>query len=218
MTEPTRSETPAQYHIRRYNRAAQRNSAAALAIHLASQPNGPAPPDEMSLLDLHRVGMLFLSPLAGCYRQGRIRVRDRDDATVHQPPDWREIPGLMQDFLRDLQRRWNEEDAISIAAFALWRIGYVHPFTDGNGRAATAFAYACLCAKLGAPLDGDHTILDQISAAPDDLNAILADINAGLAATGEPDLSALRAYLDCLLLAQIEAAQAQHAGAASKQS
>jgi fido (protein-threonine AMPylation protein) len=33
---------------------------------------------------------------------------------------------------------------VHLAAYALWRLGWIHPFHDGNGRTARALAYAVL--------------------------------------------------------------------------
>ena len=45
----------------------------------------------------------------------------------------------------------------------LWRLNWIHPFTDGNGRTSRAASYLILCCKIGAVLPGKTTIPDQIS-------------------------------------------------------
>jgi Fic family protein len=44
----------------------------------------------------------------------------------------------------------------------MWRLNWIHPFTDGNGRTARTLSYALLCIKLGYVLPGSPTIPQQI--------------------------------------------------------
>lgn len=50
-----------------------------------------------------------------------------------------------------------------LAAYLLWRINWIHPFDDGNGRTARAASYAILCIRLGYELPGTRTIPEQIA-------------------------------------------------------
>ena len=53
---------------------------------------------------------------------------------------------------------------LHLAAYALWKLNWIHPFTDGNGRTARALSYLLLCARLGYRLPGKNTIPEQIAA------------------------------------------------------
>jgi len=44
----------------------------------------------------------------------------------------------------------------------MWRLNWIHPFSDGNGRTSRALSYAVLCIKLGYVLPGSPTIPQQI--------------------------------------------------------
>jgi Fic family protein len=46
----------------------------------------------------------------------------------------------------------------------MWRLNWIHPFTDGNGRTSRAVAYFVLCAKVGYRLPGHSTVPEQIAA------------------------------------------------------
>ena len=48
-------------------------------------------------------------------------------------------------------------------AYALWRLNWIHPFGDGNGRTARAICDAILCVGFGRELPGTLTIHEQIS-------------------------------------------------------
>jgi Fic family protein len=54
--------------------------------------------------------------------------------------------------------------AAHLAAYVMWRLNWIHPFDDGNGRTSRAVSYLIMCMKLGYPLPGTNTIPDQIAA------------------------------------------------------
>lgn len=73
-----------------------------------------------------------------------IVVADPKDATAiyHVPPDYRKIPYLMEEFCKFASN--DEDDFIHpiIKGIILhFLIGYIHPFTDGNGRCARSIFY-----------------------------------------------------------------------------
>jgi Fic family protein len=81
---------------------------------------------------------------------------------MHQPPEWQNVSAWMQHFYRELSSIWTSGDALDVASYALWHINWIHPFRNGNGRTARAFAYACLILKLGAKLPGQPTVIEQL--------------------------------------------------------
>lgn len=66
----------------------------------------------------------------------------------------------MCDYVND---NWDKSSPIHLAAYALWKLNWIHPFTDGNGRTVRALSYFLLCLRLGYRLPGTNTILAQIS-------------------------------------------------------
>lgn len=56
-----------------------------------------------------------------------------------------------------------QKSATHLAAYILWRLNWIHPFTDGNGRTAQAISYLVLCVRLGYRLPGTNTIPAQIA-------------------------------------------------------
>ena len=88
------------------------------------------------------------------------------------------------------------------AGYALWRINWIHPFDDGNGRTARAVAYLLLCARLHQELSGETTLIERLLfhkirywRALDAADAACED--------GKVDVSVLVALLDELLQAQL---------------
>jgi Fic family protein len=59
---------------------------------------------------------------------------------------------------------WHEASAIHLAAYLLWRLNWIQPFADGNGRTARVISYLVLSIKLNGLLPGSPTIPDQIAA------------------------------------------------------
>lgn len=82
------------------------------------------------ILAIHQRVMGFVDPLdAGKFRRTQVFVGD------HVPPPPSEVPLLMQEFVEWL----NSEEAMRLhpvrfAALAHYKLVYIHPFTDGNGR------------------------------------------------------------------------------------
>jgi Fic family protein len=174
-----------------------------LLAHKGPTGVGNAPmPDEASLLELHRAGTLFLLAQPGTYRNIEVVVSG-PHGVVHQPPPWQFVSGLMQHFFRELSCLWSSGDALDVAAYALWRINWIHPFRNGNGRTARAFSYACLSLKLGVKLPGEPTVIDQIMANRDRYEKALKIADDSVAARRLPDLAQMKLFLNDLLQTQI---------------
>ena len=68
----------------------------------------------------------------------------------------------MASFFQYLRDNWDRKDMVHLAAFTLWRLLWIHPFTDGNGRSSRAASYLVLCVKNGRALPGRNTVLTQM--------------------------------------------------------
>jgi Fic family protein len=44
----------------------------------------------------------------------------------------------------------------------MWRLNWIHPFADGNGRTSRILSYVVSCIKTGSILPGTPTIPEQI--------------------------------------------------------
>jgi Fic family protein len=92
---------------------------------------------------------------AGEYRPCQVVVGN------HVPPEHYRVDALMEDFVNVVNRSWESFDPVALAAFVLWRLNFIHPFINGNGRTARAASYFVLCVKIGGWLPG-HTILPEL--------------------------------------------------------
>lgn len=66
----------------------------------------------------------------------------------------------MCDYVND---EWDAKPAIHLSAYVMWRLNWIHPFDDGNGRTSRMLSYVVLCIRSGQQLPGKNTIPEQIS-------------------------------------------------------
>ena len=93
----------------------------------------------------------------GEFRGGTVTITNSD----HEPPNAADVGSLVVCCAEDIVRRW-DDDPVNLHAFVLWRINWIHPFFDGNGRTARKFSYFLLCVRFGKLLPGLVTITSQI--------------------------------------------------------
>ena len=48
---------------------------------------------------------------------------------------------------------------VEVAAYALWRLNWIHPFVNGNGRTARLFSYFLMTMRAGDILSGESGYL-----------------------------------------------------------
>jgi Fic family protein len=118
----------------------------------ATRVNG----DIVGWLHLHVTVGLVSEP--GKYRDHDVRI----GKSSHSPPPFQDIRTKMGDLFVELHGRWDSENEYTLAAYALWRLCWIHPYEDGNGRTARAVAFMIICLKLGGWLPGRQSILEKI--------------------------------------------------------
>ncbi len=111
------------------------------------------------LLHLHRIALDGISSYAGNFRPAGIEI----GGSRHLPPGAHQVPELVEDLCEYVNAGWEKLSSVHLAAYVLWRLNWIHPFTDGNGRTSRAASYLVMCCKLGYVLPGKQTIPDQIS-------------------------------------------------------
>ena len=104
-----------------------------------------------------------------------------------------------KDYIND---NWHEKTAFYLAAYAMWRLNWIHPFSDGNGRTARALSYVILCLRLGYVIPGSPSIPAQIE--QDKSHYIVALEKADESVkNGEVDLSEMEAMIRYMLARQL---------------
>ncbi|WBO22288.1 Fic family protein [Sphingomonas abietis] len=121
---------------------------------------------------------------------------------TYMPPEHFRVPALMQILIEDVNRRWQDADPVYLAAWVLWRLNWVHPFINGNGRTARVVCYYILCLRFGAWLPGTVILPELIRRDRADYVAALQAADASLK-FGSLDLAQLHGLLAKLLAEQL---------------
>lgn len=106
----------------------------------------------------HEVAMHKLLDEPGEYRQGPVHIT----GSPHVPPPWVEVQGHMAGLCDYVNKVWDQANLIHISSYVLWRLNWIHPFTNGNGRTSRAAAYFVMNVKHGQLLPGKNSIMAQI--------------------------------------------------------
>lgn len=144
-----------------------------------------------TILSLQRVALKGLSAYAGVFRPAGIDI----GGSKHKPVDAHLVPARVEEMCDYVIDNWTKPP-IHLTAYVLWRLNWIHPFTDGNGRTARAVAYMVLCIRLGYRLPGTRTIPELIAADK-------KPYYAALEAADADDLSVLERLLAALLAKQL---------------
>lgn len=155
--------------------------------------------DHKFICDLNFYAVQFLSHHPGAYRQCEVEIRN----SKHQPPPHKEVHDLMVDFLRQLSRRSGQDEPIATAAYVLWRLNWIHPFIQGNGRTARALSYYVLCREMKMWLPGTPIIPERIRKTRSRYEAGLEHADAAYKDSKRVDLSKITDYLTDLLTTQL---------------
>lgn len=151
--------------------------------------------------------MAGVHPLAGTFRNTAVGI----EGSKHQPPREHLVSLLVEDMCDWVDRNWDQASALQLCAYTMWRMNWIHPFADGNGRTARAVAYLVLCARTGFSLPGSKTIPEQIAEDRPPYYRALEELDQQ-AAGDETDLSAMEKLLASCLRQQL--ASAYEAGTA----
>ena len=149
-------------------------------------------------LQLHRVALDGLSLYAGNWRPASVSIH----GSGHEPPGAHLVPEYIEQLCDYVNDNWAGKSAVHLAAYVMWRLNWIHPFSDGNGRTARALSYFILCMKLGSRIPGVNTIPDQISRNKSPYYRALEAADAAYT-EGVVDLSAMETLIGDFLAAQL---------------
>jgi Fic family protein len=110
------------------------------------------------ILGLQREALAGISSYAGNYRPGGVAI----EGSKHEPVGAHLVPELVEEMCDYVNDHWEESTPIHLAAYLMWRLNWIHPFADGNGRTSRIISYVVLSIRAGAVLPGTPTIPDQI--------------------------------------------------------
>ncbi len=149
------------------------------------------------ILALHREALRGISSYAGNWRPGDVKI----EKSIHQPPGAHLVPGLVEEMCDYVNDNW-DRTPIHLSAYVMWRLNWIHPFADGNGRTSRISSYLVMMVRSGSVLPGSPTIPDQIAS---DRRGYFAALDAADAAflRGSIDVSAMEELLGNMLAKQL---------------
>jgi Fic family protein len=163
------------------------------------QPERPFKLRISTLFHLHRIALEGISSYAGNFRPAGIEI----GGSKHLPPGAHLVPSQIEGMCDYVNDNWQSMSPINLSAYALWRLNWIHPFTDGNGRTARAISYLVLCLKLGFPLYGGDSVPAQIAADKKPYYDALEAADTAWSKEDAVDVSVLEELLETLLARQL---------------
>ena len=114
------------------------------------------------------------------------------------------VSQLIEELCDYVNDEWKEKSPLHLASYVMWKLNWIHPFTDGNGRTSRAASYLVLCLRLGYLLPGKLSIPEQIAANKTPYYRALESADNAWA-HGKIDLTAMKELLGSMLAAQLVA-------------
>lgn len=153
--------------------------------------------DKYTLWALNGVAVANIAQFGGRYREQPVYIGS------HIPPHFDRVPHLMDQCISMVHENWtNIDHPTYLAAYVLWRLNWIHPFVEGNGRTARAACYYLLCLKQGELLPGTKIVPERIRENREPYYEALRAADARWH-EGQLDVSQLSDYLEKLLEAQL---------------
>ena len=163
------------------------------------------------ILQLHKAALDGLHRLAGTFRNTPVTI----GGSKHQPPHEAFVADEVQLMCEYINENWEAKSATHLAAYVLWKMNWIHPFSDGNGRTARTISYVVLSAKLDSLLPGTPTIPEQIAADKNPYYQGLEAADEAWATKEQVDVSMLENMLNTMLAAQLLSATKEAFGEAA---
>lgn len=150
------------------------------------------------ILALQREALAGISMYAGNFRPAGVKI----EGSNHDPVGAHLVPELVEDMCDYVNSNWEESTPLHLAAYIMWRLNWIHPFADGNGRTSRILSYVVLSIRAGTLLPGTPTIPDQIV---DNRNPYFEALDAADAAWKENrvDVSKMEDLLGGMLAKQL---------------
>jgi Fic family protein len=169
------------------------------AVDYYKDPERPFRLPPSLLMGLHREALDGISTFAGNTRPGPVEIKN----SKHVPPPAFLVQELIEDMCDYVNNNWESATPIHLASYVMWRLNWIDPFDDGNGRTSRAVSYLVLCVKLGGSLPGIKTIPDYIVDSRDPYYDAI-EMADQAAKESRIDVTAMEALLDRLLLRQLD--------------
>ena len=151
------------------------------------------------ILSLQREALQGISSYAGNFRPGGVEIRH----SRHEPPPAHLVAELVEGLCDYVNDNWEAATAIHLASYVMWRLNWIHPFADGNGRTSRILSFVVLSVRLGTILPGTPTYPELIVQHRSDYERALEAADEAWR-QGGVDVSQMEALLESLLAKQLE--------------
>lgn len=153
--------------------------------------------DKYTLWSLNAAAVANIAQFGGRFREQPIYVGR------HKPPHFSTVCTQMDQFISLVHENWDIlNHPTMLPAYTLWRMNWIHPFIEGNGRTARAACYYLICLKAGQLLPGKKIVPERIRENREPYYAALQAADRHWE-QGDFDVSELANYLQGLLSAQL---------------
>lgn len=98
-------------------------------------------------------------------------------------------------------------DGLDVGAYALWRLNWIHPFEDGNGRTSRALCYLVFTVHANMQMPGVRSLPERISDEPRKFNRCLEAADDAYRSKQRIRVQQLREFIKKHILAQYREAQ-----------
>jgi Fic family protein len=191
--EVERARREAENGIRQFNLALEY-----IRTHV-KDPDRPFRLRSGLILQLHEAALKGIHLFAGTFRNTPVAI----GGSKHTPPEAFLVSDEVQDLCSYVNESWASRSAVHLAAYVLWKLNWIHPFADGNGRTSRAVSYVVMSIKLDSILPGTPSIPDQIAEDKRPYYDALEKADAIWLETGNVDVSALEQMLEGMLARQL---------------
>jgi fido (protein-threonine AMPylation protein) len=152
LSEPEKAQQEALNTLRQYDRMVKIiNEALRSTQRFRLRPS--------AILELNRISIQNLEVEAGRWRDSPVVI----EGSRHQPPPADEVARHVDELCDYVNDNWETRGPFHLAAYVMWRLNWIHPFVDGNGRTTRAVSYYVLCSKLGFHIPGVKTVPEMIA-------------------------------------------------------
>lgn len=168
-------------------------------IEFYLEPYHPFQLNPSLILMLQEIAVKGLLPNPGKWRQLPAKISQ----SKHTPPEAFRVEMLVQELCDYVNNNWHEKSGFHLAAYVMWRLNWIHPFDDGNGRTSRMLSYIVLLLKCGYVIPGTPTIPQQIQSNRSSYFKALESADCAYAADGSIDVSEMETLIKSMLATQL---------------
>ncbi|WP_319798226.1 Fic family protein [Nitrobacter sp.] len=163
------------------------------------------------IYSFQREALRGISAYAGMQRPGGVEIVNSD----HEPVGAHLVPELLEELCDYVNDNW-DKPAVHLAAYVMWRLNWIHPFADGNGRTSRVLSFFVLSVSLGFVLPGSPTLPELVIAHRKDYEDALDNADAAYKNGKTINVSKMELLIESLLAKQLHRVYELASGKPSK--